>query len=497
MTKIKGGQLPHFRISVLTALALLCFALPAPVQAGGRTGIREVSYTAYYWRLARYVDNETLCYFSVRYEGSPHSEEIAAKCGESIAYQYRATPACASVMEAPEECPGLYLIFEGSRPMVESQLYDIPLEIGLRPGQSPEVLQVWARENLEGETVTRIEGRLDGTPFVCNDATTCEVIIAPTDSSGKVLEFWAVSSFGDRTETQVVAIRGAEFGGLFRVDVLGQPWEGVRIPDRAAHIWRAFPPDDLPHWLESPPDLATDQPYTYLAGRLIATGRVYALDCEDKGLLPTGYASPCGLDRARDQVGEWQNRLDSEISAAAALEGIPSALLKRLIAQESQFWPYTPDDWEETGPGHITPNGVDTLLLWDQESYSAYCVPYFGDDCGQEFYNLETWQQSMLRYAALEDSGDVAFIARLLRANVAQVGGVVDHITHQRPGALMSYVDMWRLALINYNAGPGCVESVLKETSNRGMAYEWGALAPVTDALCNGAASEYVDKITR
>ena len=61
-----------------------------------------------------------------------------------------------------------------------------------------------------------------------------------------------------------------------------------------------------PPWLTTPeiPELlATDDPYYYLAGRLIAQNQVNASECENGGLLPNGYANACGLESTERAYG--------------------------------------------------------------------------------------------------------------------------------------------------------------------------------------------------
>ncbi len=156
-------------------------------------------------------------------------------------------------------------------------------------------------------------------------------------------------------------------GGWY-VDVISTQWQGNEIAT-CAEVWQAFPPvGGVPDWLSTPEDpafLASEQPYAYLAGRLIAQGVVDASTCASGGLLSNGYADNCGLDQAMPKVSLWQNQFDEQIIQAANDTKVPAQLLKNLFAQESQFWPGVFRQPKEFGLGQITDNGADALLLWN------------------------------------------------------------------------------------------------------------------------------------
>jgi hypothetical protein len=124
--------------------------------------------------------------------------------------------------------------------------------------------------------------------------------------------------------------------------VISSQWQGNEIAT-CAEIWQAFPPvGGVPDWLSTPEDpafLASEEPYSYLAGRLIAEGVVDASSCPSGGLLSNGYADNCGLEVAMPEVIEWQNQFDDQIMDVALNSKVPAQLLKNLFALESQFWP--------------------------------------------------------------------------------------------------------------------------------------------------------------
>jgi hypothetical protein len=239
----------------------------------------------------------------------------------------------------------------------------------------------------------------------------------------------------------------------------------------------------------------------YLAGRLIATGQARAGGCPNYGLLSNGWASECGIDAIWQDLVDWQNKYNDQIKQAADETGVPPIVLKAALLQETQLWPDATAAAGESGLGQITLNGADTLLRMDRGFYRQYVRNFYPDDAWREYVNLEPWQRSNLQYAVLraaETTGGVDLSARLLAANAHLVGQILrDQTGDQRPGALMSYADLWRLALLGYNAGSGCVRDTLRETAANGHAYDWGAIAPFADAICHGAATNYVNKITK
>jgi len=495
--KRTGFHFPQL-ISVLMSLGLV-LSTARPGFAGERVEERNVFYVAYTWHLVRYLDNSTACRLDIEGERIPTGDEIRAACGDTIYAEWRETRPCASAAEAPATCQGLYLWFEQWQEKIRKQIIVYPsIDVKLSLDATGRNLIITAIDQLDGYDIRLIEGRFAGHPFVCDDyPTQCIVGLAPTGEQGKELIYWAISDYGDETGAISVIVRASFNGDFFDVDVLGEPWSGEIINDSAALIWGAFPPDEPPAWLTSPDNLHTNDKLYYLAGRLLSEGLARAGDCPLWGLQDNGYATECGMEAIREDVEAWQNVYDGQIAEAARAEAIPAVLLKRLIAQESQFWGGAFPELQESGPGQITPTGADTLLLWDWETFAAYCYPCFDDDCDLGYTWLEAWQQSMLRHAILEDSGQVDLIARLLVANARQTSNIVESLTGQRPGLSLSYADLWRLTLLNYHAGPGCVAWAISEAQSLGFILDWGGIAPNADRVCHGAASNYVDKITR
>jgi hypothetical protein len=128
-------------------------------------------------------------------------------------------------------------------------------------------------------------------------------------------------------------------GGGWYVDVYSEQWDGPPLAS-CTRIWEALPPiGGPPPWLGSPEghlQLASEEPYFYLAGRLIANGLVDVSTCPTGGRLPNGYADACGLEIARPLVDYWQNQFDERIPECLTQHRYPGPLMKNLFAQESR-----------------------------------------------------------------------------------------------------------------------------------------------------------------
>jgi hypothetical protein len=239
--------------------------------------------------------------------------------------------------------------------------------------------------------------------------------------------------------------------------------------------------------------------------------------CPDSGLYPDGMgASPCGLDAARDAVNEWQNRFDSLILDVASETGVPAQLLKNLFARESQFWPGIILSGGDTGLGQITDKGADTTLLWNPSFYNAFCPLVLSDEtCEKGYLDLEEEEREMLRFSLVNSVNatcagcplgidleranfSVTVFAHTLMANCEQAAQVVwNYSGRKTAGDLdISYEDMWKFTLVNYNAGGGCLASALQDAQDQGEELTWETVAPYLAPACQGAV-DYVEDISR
>ncbi len=252
---------------------------------------------------------------------------------------------CDTAEQDPSACQGYYLHFYGSEPaqrevgtllpppVVWVNLDGcVPYNSSFRCAELP-ILVLIGEEPLDGESISSLAGRIDGRPFACD--AICQVDLPPTRNDGLFLEFWANSTYGDSSELFTARVRVASLDDpkdqSWYVDILSTQWRGAPLAG-CSQVWEVFPPvGGTPFWLSTPQistDLATNIPYEYLSANLINSGVVDVSSCSDGGLLDNGLASVCGLETARDQVNQWQNRFDDLIQGAALETGVPAQLLK-------------------------------------------------------------------------------------------------------------------------------------------------------------------------
>jgi hypothetical protein len=305
----------------------------------------------------------------------------------------------------------------------------------------------------------------------------------------------------------------------WQVDVISDQWQGV-APLSCASTWEAFPPTEpLPSWLNHPEDveaLATNEPYEMLAGRLLRWGIVEAPECPFGGLMADGSANNCAVIATRNFVYDWQDRFDENILNIAKEVDIPAMILKRIFAQESQFWPGTFSEFGEYGLGQLHEQGGDVLLLWNPTFYNDFCPLILSEDtCSKRYEALDEETQELLRGAITVEANvscptceggvdmdraelSVDLFGHIVRANCEQVGQTVRYISGERPGEVASYEDLWRFVLVNYNAGPGCLATALDATRDDRDPLDWDHVsAQLLDLeACDGAV-EYVERVLR
>ena len=487
------------------------------------------------WWLMRWSNNALECRILVDHEGLPFPDDIYIYCGDSLHQEWLDTETCKPALkgENTSSCSGLYLHLLATEPTEKTMLVDLPLPEawisidGCDP-VPPEnrcenlpTLLITAQEPLPNETITYIEGTYNQLPFKCQGEN-CQVPLRPTLDEGVEVTFWAGSSYGDRSPQYSARVRVTDAGvsagpqgGGWIVNIMSD-----RLLDNLAQgcgpFWDTFPPlGDQPTWLSSPewPELlASNDPYMYLAGRLIAHGIVDATDCPMGGLELNGYANACGLEAARSEVDIWQNRFDSQIVAVSKDTGIPSQLLKNIFAHESQFWPGVYRNVEEYGLGQLTEMGADTVLLWNTAFFNQFCPLVLNvEACNLGYAQLDDDLRATLRGAlAVRASSDcldcpagidlnhaissIDLFAQTILANCQQVGQIITNARGRSPGAVASYDDLWRFTLSNYHAGPGCFSNAISAAAGRPLT--WENVAPRLETECPGTQN-YVESITR
>lgn len=176
---------------------------------------------------------------------------------------------------------------------------------------------------------------------------------------------------------------------------------------------------------ESATELATSEPLSLLAGRLIWFG-IVAPNCNGYSGITDAVrlsADGCGMESARDAVIRWQNRFDEDIHAAAVAEGVPARLLKLILLAESQTWTMPgPGADGEIGPYQVTDAGLDTLLRYSDPAYA-------GQHPDRQFYARAALRDELacqfctLAQADAHTRAHMRAYARLLAAYRCQTGG--------------------------------------------------------------------------
>jgi len=474
-----------------------------------------VTYTRYEWWLLRWSDNQLLCHVYIDHEGWPTAEDVLTDCGGTIYNQWLNTQPCSGLDQGnilPSGCIGLYLFFIGSAPAEKEIKVDLPpaqVYVTLS-GCSPvppenlcpiiPSLHFEGEEPLPNEQVNAIHVKMDGVETSCQ-GNTCDIQLHSTRLAGTNVEFWADSSFGDSSAIFTAMVRIIDSGvsvspssGGWYVDVISTQWQGNEIAT-CAQVWQAFPPvGGVPEWLSTPEDpafLATEQPYAYLAGRLIAQGVVNASTCPSGGLLSNGYADNCGLELAMPDVLVWQNQFDDQIMQVSNDTKVPAQLLKNLFAQESQFWPGEYRQPKEFGLGQITDNGADTLLLWNPSFFDQFCPLVLNQEqCSLGYLKLDADTQAILR-GALATSADadcarcefgidltsidasINLVAHAMLADCEQVAQIVYNATGRIAGEIASYEELWKFTIADYHIGSGCLSYAVYTSYAARATMDW------------------------
>jgi hypothetical protein len=284
-------------------------------------------------------------------------------------------------------------------------------------------------------------------------------------------------------------------------------------PNICDRLWGLPSPATPPAWLSTPSSvegLATNVKYVYLAGELITHGFVNAADCPDGGLSQDGVSNTCGMEKAFSQVVAWQNQFDQDILTAALENQIPAQLLKRLFAQETQFWPPTDFAPPAYGIGNVTSPGIEPLFMWYYDVYQDTCQELFSYPCSQAYSSLTLADQQKLRgffisqkihaYCSTCSNGidldktkqSIDYFAKLVVANCHQVD--LNLWNFGIPPESIPYEDAWRLTITNYTVGTGCVMNGL-EHLDRTQDFSWDSFTSTIDPDCD--VNLYLNKITR
>lgn len=530
-------------LSLILAIAGFVSASSSPVAAQGTTpsqpsgpdryAVTVVDYTKYFWNMFYLGEDDVECEVVVDHEGLPTPGDVYIDCGEDLYEKWLKQKPCTEINV--NQCQGLYFHLVGTEPAqkeVSTLLPPPTVQVTLENCDpvyssstsiclSEPILVLTAVEPLPDYQIVSIEGLYEGQPFICD--AVCRLQLPVTDEDGYTIQFWANSSYGDTSDVfeALVRVAAADVGdpdrSFWYVDVLSDQWVGVPIAS-CVQVWGTLPPvGGPPRWLTTPPmseELGTAIPYNYLAAHLIRSGAVDVSACSDGGLLD-GLASNCGVEAARDAVTAWQNQFDSIIVNVAKDTGVPAYLLKNMFAIESQFWPGISDP-EHIGLGQFTEKGADTALLWNPPFFRQFC-PLVMDsaECSKGYLHLSDEQQEYVRFALLNSVNascetcplridldranfSVGVFAHAMLANCEQTGQIVENVTGGPAGNSVSYEDLWKFTLVNYNAGPGCLGNALDATfgGEEDLVLNWDNVSARLEPGCQGAI-DYVESISR
>ncbi|MBE0697626.1 MAG: hypothetical protein IH586_11955, partial [Anaerolineaceae bacterium] len=514
-----------FSLSIL--LVVLCMLLTTTQRTdaetqGNSTRLKsvEIKTVEYVWDLVSNQDGRVICQIIIEHPFRPTNQETITICAEQI---FPPEPTSAPL---PTPTPGDgKIVLPPPIPIVDPfDLADFFRSVTFRFVTTQELIRtiqvpvpemiinivvppyragaffvsIYAYEPVIGEHITEIRGSLDGWEFACS-ATRCDVPIT-TDS---ILEFWALSSYGDESQHLQATLRVVRTDQGERIEL--SSLVPIKLyQDACANIW-GMPRYQMPTWADLPtlPDeLNTQKPYQYLAGKLLYAGIANGQGCPGGGLLADGAPNACGLERASKSVIDWQNQFDLVFWDTARQIGIPPRLLKVLIEQESQFWPANGRRLAyEYGLGQLSQAGADVVLRYDNELFNQICNGLLYD-CSIAYGRLPSWVQATVRgglmrlmnsecatcangidLAHAQDS--IPVLARTLRSNCRQVKYIMD-----TKGLKSTYEDMWKLTFVSYHSGYECLATALDFLNYNELPADWENISMFLG--CPGARS-YVD----
>jgi hypothetical protein len=499
-------------VTYLPAPRLLNTAPPVDTDNPSRLVEMNVTIMTNHWQLVDWSDTATVCDLYLKHDKWPNYADVVTSCGTDVWDEWYSSPPCSITEHGQdlEACQGLFLRFIDKVPKDYVDEVELPgIDITIKPYNcSPDtwcnerpVLEVNAIENMEGYQITKVHLRV-GFREMVSDGNMGRFTIPTTSSDGNWLEYWADSTYGDRSMPVRFLYRNlmSEDGTSFHFDLLDSQWSDYLPP--GSLNWDIFAPVDgtLPDSLVQPLDvtgLNTTDNYHYLSGYLIRSGQVDASSCSDGGLYTDGSSSPCGDLAASDLTIAWQNKFDTQILEAAFKYNVPAKLLKGIISQESQFWPETGSPYEK-GLGSITENGVELLLIWNIPFYLEICKPLYGEGiCSFGYSSLKKPRQVLLRKTVWDMVGtpsEIDMLAAMLKASAVQSGQLVKNVSGQDIIYVADYLDMWKITTGNYNAGPGCIGDSLEQVVKNSEPISWDAVVAHLSILCS-PAEMYVRQI--
>jgi hypothetical protein len=249
--------------------------------------------------------------------------------------------------------------------------------------------------------------------------------------------------------------------------------EAVRLDTIPTCLNRINIPESELHWIyvpQSADELYSDDTLMWLAGQLIKNKVINASNCPAGGLGSEGYANACGMSLSKAKVIEIQNSLNQPIMDAWVNVGVPPVLLKQVIRYESQFWPSRENEYHY-GFGHVTPIGILNAMEWDPALLKLACGSNSAT-CSLDSVTAGAILDQMIVTCPTCPNGiddqraaaSVNLLAHVLMGYCNQSAQLVFNASGWRSNLVVDYPTIWKITLMNYNAGSVCVEATLNET---------------------------------
>lgn len=261
------------------------------------------------------------------------------------------------------------------------------------------------------------------------------------------------------------------------------------------------------HWIyvpESAEELHTEEDYFFLAGQLIANKAVDASTCPSGGLALNGYANACGMSVAKPTMIIVQNLLNEPILQAYKDVGVPPVLLKQLIRTESQFWP-SQYALTHYGFGHITNIGMLNALQWNPDLAAKVCPTSSNGTCASSIAMADQILSSLLstcptcKYGIdpVKANRSVDILAEVVLGYCYQTAHLIYNATGWHSSLAVDYATIWKLTLMDYNAGSECVYNTVVATFEKTQGpMRWSDIsANVSGDLCLRGLT-YANQIT-
>ncbi len=470
------------------------------------------------WQLVFWANQEVACTFTVFGEDLPSSNEIEAACGIEIVHLWYSTPACTHPFfheNGTDVCSGLFLRKtsqqEQSIPEEEktnetkNSLFMIR---GCEPADLCNQLPIVVFRNNSAENNLpkhTLRVKIDTFEGECFDIE-CEMELPITNNEGKWVEFWTMSADGGQGIHSRFKYRAAIVPNtsnlMYQFDLISDAYP--ETTPFGSDIWKVFPQLSTKNLkiYEKPFSadfLTTTFHLSILAGKIIQHGLVDTSFCSNYGLMNDGSANGCGEKASAELVFFMQNQYNRLLFQSGKENHVPPNLIKSMIAQESQFWPYSETE-NEYGLGMITENGIDLLLRWNMSYYQKLCKTVFQqkpDVCEIQYSEISAAEQQILRGSALQKIGtdeEIDLLGAVLRASAAQVNQIVQNITGSDCEHTVLYEDMWKLTIANYYSGSGCIHNAMLITAAYKYDLTWDHVQNFLSGTCT-RAKQYVENV--